>query len=160
MDYWKRGRLIALSGLVAVLAGCAANDLRVQPPVVRLTGVETGEVDFTRQTFLLDFEIENPNPFPLPVRAVAYRVLLDDRRFAGGETNSAFTVPARGGESFTILVDLDLLRAGPTVTSIVQSAVRDAIDYELAGSLAVDIPLMPPIEFASRGTIMVQADLR
>ena len=136
-------------------SGCAGTSLRVESPAVRLSGVEIAELSFSQQTFLLGFDIENPNPFPLPVRAVQYRVLLDGERFAGGETQSDFTVPARGDDSFVISVDLDFLNSATQLVSLLRGGMREEVAYELDGSLAVDIPFVKPLPFRAEGVIAV-----
>lgn len=147
--------LLISTGLYA----CAGSASLVQTPVVELTSVEMSRMTFTNQTFLLGFSVSNPNPFPVPVRSVRYRVRLNDQNFAGGETAGDFTVPAGGDGSFVISVDLDLLQSGAQLASIVRSGVRDNINYELYGDLSIDIPTSPTLRFSNSGTIMVQSEL-
>ena len=139
--------------------GCAGSDALVRAPTVDLTRVEVSDMSFASQTFLLGFSVNNPNPFPLPVKGVRYRIRLNDQNFAGGETQSSFTIPADGDGNFVISVDLDLLRSGAQLTSIIRSGIRDDVDYELYGSLAIDVPTSPLLNFSSSGTIMVQSEL-
>ena len=142
-------------GLFAVflLSACAGTGTVIDSPKVDLTGVQLTAADFRSQTFLLNFDVNNPNPFPLPVKAVTYRVTFNDQKFAGGETQGSFTVPARGADSFSISVDLDLLGSATQLTSMVRGGFRDNVSYELKGSLAVDIPFVSPIPFSSSGVI-------
>lgn len=138
------------------LAGCAATESMIHSPDVDLTHVRVAELGFSNQSFELGFDVYNPNPFPLPVRGIRYTVHLNDHRFAGGETNGALTVPAAGDGSFVIEVDLDLLRSGADVSSILRSGMRENVDYELFGALELDLPTTPSLGFSSRGTILVQ----
>ena len=145
--------------LCVATGGCATGGSLVQSPSVDLTSVEVSDMNFTQQTFLLGFSVNNPNPFPIPVKAVSYRVRLNNENFAGGETQSDFTVPASGDGDFVISVDLDLLKSGAMLTSIVRSGMNDRVDYEVFGDLAVDIPLVPSLRFSNSGTIVVQSKL-
>jgi LEA14-like dessication related protein len=140
--------------LVLALSACAAipEDL-VKAPSVNLSNVQAVGLGFTSQTFLLSFNVENPNPFPLPVRNIDYGVKLAGQRFASGETVSNFTIPAGGDTSFAISVDLNLLQTAPQLLSIVRDGTRRDIDYELSGQFGVDIPLTPPIKYHNRGII-------
>lgn len=138
---------------VFLLCACAGTGTVIDSPKVDLTRVELTKADFRRQTFLLSFDVSNPNPFPLPVKAVEYRVIFDDEKFAGGETQGSFTVPARGDDSFAISVELDLLNSATHLTSLVRGGLRENISYQLQGSLAVDIPFVKPIPFLSSGII-------
>jgi LEA14-like dessication related protein len=102
---------------------------------------------------LLSFDVSNPNAFPLPVKAVEYRVIFDDEKFAGGETQGSFTVPARGEDSFAITVELDLLSSATHLTSLVRGGLKENVSYQLKGSFTVDIPFVSPIPFSSSGVI-------
>ncbi len=135
------------------LSACAGTGTVIDSPRVELTGVELTSANFRRQTFLLRFDVSNPNPFPLPVKAVEYRVDFDDEKFAGGKTQGSFTIPARGDDSFAISVDLDILSTATHLNSLLSGGFRENVSYELRGSLAVDIPFVSPIPFSSSGVI-------
>lgn len=136
--------------------GCATNlENVVSSPKVELTNVEVMGLGFKSQTFLLSFDVRNPNAFALPVRNVSYGVRLDGQRFASGTTPSSFSVPAQGNAQFAISVELDLLQTAPRLLSIVRQGDRSYIPYELAGELAVDIPLTPPIAYKTTGNIRI-----
>jgi len=145
--------LVALFGLCA----CAATESFVQTPAVNLSSVELSKINFKQQTFLLGFNVENPNAFPLPVKMIRYKVMLEDQKFARGETPCDFTIPAHGDGEFVISVELDLLQSGAGLTSVIRNGAGSGIAYELDGSLTLDIPLAPPIDFSSEGSVMVQA---
>lgn len=135
------------------LSACAGTGTVIDSPRVELTGVELTSANIRRQTFLLSFDVNNPNPFPLPVKAVDYEVIFDDEKFAGGKTQGSFTVPANGMDSFAISVDLDFLSSATHLKSLMSGGLRENIAYELRGRLAVDIPLVKPIPFSNSGVI-------
>jgi len=139
--------------LAAMLSACASTGSMIAAPEVDLTGVQLTKANLKRQTFLLQFHVTNPIPFPLPVKAVSYRVLFDNEKFAGGETAGSFSVPAAGEESFAISVELDILKSATQFTSLLKSGLRENIAYELQGSLALDIPMVKPLPFSSSGTV-------
>ncbi len=142
--------------VVAMLAvsGCASTMQNlVQSPVVELRAVQVMGLGLNSQTFLLSFDISNPNGFALPVRSVRYALKLDGRRFASGETPSEFSVPANGDARFAISVDLNLLQTAPQLLSVVRQSARDDVSYELDGRLALDIPLAPAVSYRNSGLI-------
>ena len=157
MDGLRKWTTLGAGAVVSLLQGCASTGDLVDAPSVRLSNVEVTRIDLDDQTFLLDFEVSNPNPFPLPVRAISYGVELDGFRFASGETQGEFTVPAEGDGKFAISVDVDLMRTAPQLLFIVRDAVRRDIPYELQGRFEVDIPLAPAVSFRNDGTIRLQA---
>ena len=58
--------------LVLGLAGCATNlESLVKSPNIELRDVQVMGLGFNGQTFLLSFDISNPNPFALPVSSIS-----------------------------------------------------------------------------------------
>lgn len=153
------GRHLLLALLACALSACATmpNSL-FSTPSVELNNVQVVGLGFKSQTFLLSFDVANPNPFPLPVSSISYGVKLDGLRFASGETASEFTVPADGDAQFAIKVDLNLLQTAPQLLSIVRAGVRQDIPYELEGRLGVDIPLTPTVRYRNSGTIRLSSN--
>lgn len=135
------------------LSACAGTGTIIDSPSVELTGVELRSASIRRQTFLLSFDIDNPNPFPLPVKSVDYEIIFDDAKFAEGHTQGSFTVPANSMDSFAISVDLDFLGSATHFKSLMSGGLWENIAYELRGRLAVDIPLVKPIAFSNSGVI-------
>lgn len=149
---------LSLAVLALAVSGCATTmeDI-VRSPGVELRSVEVLGLGFSSQTFLLSFNVENPNPFSLPVSSVSYSLKLDGQRFASGQTPGAFSVPASGSGEFAISVDLDLLNSSPQLLSIVRQGVRKDIVYELDGRFAIDVPLAPTVSFRNSGSIRLGA---
>ncbi len=146
---WYPGLLLATT----LLSACASTGDLVSAPDVSLRNVQMTKVEFSRQTFLLSFDVTNPNPFPLPISTVSYGVELDSQRFASGRTQGGFTVPASGDGEFAISVELNLLKTAPQLLYIVRDGEKRDIAYELKGQLSVDIPLVKPMDFESSGAI-------
>lgn len=146
-------RAAAAAILMVNFAGCAGTASLVSSPEVDLDHVEVTELGFSGQTFLLTFNVANPNPFPLPIRTIAYGVDLDGRRFASGATAGGFTVPASGNAEFAISVDLDLLQTAPPLLYTVRDSLTRDIPYELKGEFGLDIPATEPLRFRSSGAV-------
>ena len=153
-------RPIFLSGslvLTVLLSSCAGVENVVSAPKVSLRNVNVERADLSSQTFILAFDVTNPNPFPLPIKTVNYNVKLDGHRFASGAAVSAFTVPAGSDSEFGISVDVNLLQTAPELLFIVRDGSRRDIPYVLKGQLGVDIPYIKPVKFESVGFIRLQA---
>lgn len=151
---------IALQGAFVItlimMGGCAAvPESLVRQPEVSLSRVECTGLGFNSQTFVLSFNVHNPNSFALPVEAVSYGVKLDGKRFATGETSGRFTVPARGSSRFAIDVDLNLLSTSPELLATVREGVRGDIDYELYGRFDVDLPAVETVKYRKAGTVQL-----
>lgn len=159
MNYVRRNTTAATIVTLAALGGCASlPENIISTPEVELRNVEVMGLGFKSQTFLLSFDISNPNPFRLPVNHVTYDVRLDGARFASGETASDISIPANGDGQFAISVDLDLLSTAPRLLSTIREGVRGEIPYELKGELSIDIPLTPPVGYRTVGNIRLLSD--
>jgi LEA14-like dessication related protein len=155
-----RTRLVRFSLLLApvLLASCAGAGVSIERPAVTLSGVEMSSLSFSGQTFLLSFDVNNPNPFPLPIRSVRYQLQLADQSFAGGETQGDFSIPASGDGVFDISVRLDILKSAGQLSSVLRSGMRKPVSYELNGSLAIDIPFLKPVPFSTSGVITIASN--
>ena len=157
---YRKG-LLGVGCALLLLSGCASGlQNMLKSPTVELASVQLVGLGFNSQTFLLSFDVANPNGFALPIKAVSYGVKLNGQRFASGETASAFSVPANGASQFAISVDLDLLKTAPHLLSIVRQSVREDVAYELDGQLSVDFPLTPPLSFSNDGSIRLSSQSR
>ena len=169
-DNWsnkmQQGRLFIMKRVVEItslftavmLASCAGTGVSIKKPAVTLSGVEMSSLSFSGQTVLLSFDVNNPNPFPLPVRSVRYHLQLADQTFASGETQSDFSVPASGDGNFDISVELDILKSAGQLTNVLRGGMREPVAYELNGSLAVDIPYVNPVPFSTSGVITIASN--
>jgi LEA14-like dessication related protein len=158
MNCVRRWKLLALLVVSAGLGACETlPENIIEKPDVSLRDVQVVGLGFNAQTFLLSFDISNPNPFPLPVSHVSYGVRLNGQRFASGRTPSEIRVPAEGATQFAISVDLDLLNTTPALLPIVREGAREDVPYELEGELGIDIPLTPPVTYRSRGAIRLNS---
>lgn len=140
-----------------LLASCASTGRIVTSPGVSLRNVQVANVDFSGQTFVLGFDVTNPNMFALPIRTISYGVELDGKRFASGTAASGFSVPARGDTEFTITVDLDLLRTAPQLLYLMRDGIGRDIPYTLDGEFGIDLPYVKPVPFHAVGEIRLSA---
>lgn len=158
MNYARRSlTAVILLGTLGLGACASLPENVISKPEVKLRDVRVMGLGFKNQTFLLSFDISNPNPFPLPVNHVSYGVRLDGQRFASGKTASAISVPAGGASSFAISVELDLLSTAPQLLSIMRDGTRSEIPYTLDGQLGIDLPMTPPVSYRTEGSIRLDS---
>jgi LEA14-like dessication related protein len=158
IDVTRCSRLAGISAL-CLLVSCAGSATLIESPSVGLANIRSGQMSFDRQTFVLDFEIHNPNAFPLPVKALRYNLQIADQRFASGETRGEFTVPAGGDSAFAISVDLNMLQQASGLASMLRVGSRGDLPYKLDGSVTVNIPLTRPVPFSNNGILSLTDDL-
>ncbi len=146
---------LAMCMTVGLMGGCATPQASIDMPRVSLTDVSITRVALDGQTFILSFDVDNPNPFPLPVREVRYHIVLAEERFASGEASSNFSIPAGGRGDFDLMVELDILNQASALVAVVRNGMHHHIEYELHGSMRVDIPFTAPVAFSSTGSIQI-----
>lgn len=142
--------IVGLSALC--LQGCANTSL-IERPVVTLNELSVEKVDLDEQSFVLSFDVQNPNPFPLSIRHIRYGVELDGQRFASGQAYFDLNVPAASDSSFEVAVELNLLRTAPDLLFVVRDGVRGHVPYSLTGRFVMDMPTGPEVQFAHSGDI-------
>jgi LEA14-like dessication related protein len=146
--------MTALVLVLTGLAGCASiPEGAITRPVVKLRDIEVLGLGFKGQTFLLTFDVSNPNPFPLPLNSIRYGLELDGQRFASGETPCNISIPAGGQADFSISVELDLLSTAPQLLTLVRDGKRSEIPYELRGEFGIDVPFVPTVSYRTDGAI-------
>lgn len=152
---------IAGVALVAMLlSSCTTLEDAVHAPQVSLRKVDVENIDFRVQTFVLAFDVTNPNPFPLPINSIRYGLELDGHHFVSGQAVSAITVPAGSGGAFAISVSMNLVKTSPKLLFIVRDGTRRDIPYSIEGSLGIDIPSTKPFKFENTGLIRLHASAR
>jgi len=154
----KRASEITSLLVATMLASCAASGVSIEKPAVTLSAVEMSSLSFSGQTFVLSFDVSNPNPFPLPIRSVRYHLQLADQTFASGESLGDFSIPATGDGEFDISVELDILKSAGRLTGLLRSGMREPVPYQLSGSLAVDIPYIKPLPFSTSGVVTIASN--
>ena len=142
---------IAVAALL--LSACATLEDLVTPPGVSLRNVHAEELGFDRQTFLLSFDVSNPNPFPLPLTEIRYGIELDGMRFASGRTPASLNIPAGSDSEFAIRVEMDLVSTVPDLLFVLRNGMDRDIPYSLKGELHTSIPGARPVHFASAGAV-------
>lgn len=139
------------------LASCANLETLVATPGVSLRNVHAEVLDFDKQTFLLSFDVTNPNPFPLPLTEIHYGIRLDGKRFASGQTPARLDIPAGSDGEFAIRVEMDLIDTVPDLLFTLRESLDRPIPYSLEGELHTAIPGAGPVRFVSNGAVRLLA---
>lgn len=144
---------VAAAALAVTFSGCAGLGQPLQEPEVRLAGVEIAELGMTKQRFVLEFDVSNPNAVRIPVRAIDYRVHIAGEEFATGKNTEAFTLPANGDGSFSLEVDTNLLRTADMLYLLVMKGGERELEYEVAGSFRINLPFAKALPFRQSGVV-------
>lgn len=126
--------LLAIA-LLLLIAGIALAARRLVPPDVKLTAVRPERLRAGEQRLQVGLRLLNPNPLPLPVLSLTYRLWLEDLPIAAGRGKLARPVPARGSADMEVLVSADARKLASTLPRLVLKP--QPWRYRLEGTVAV-----------------------
>ena len=96
MTVHRRHLLGAL--LLLPLAGCATLGRKLEAPQLTVARIELLKGDLLQQNLRVGLHVRNPNAVDLPVRGVTCEIEVAGERFAHGESERSFVVPAHGAQ--------------------------------------------------------------
>ena len=131
--------------LVLCTAACAA---KFERPNITVVGIDMKSGNLLQQTFLVKFQIQNPNDRELPVSGLHVELNVGGEQIASGVSNQAFVVPAHGQSEFDMTITANMALAMLKLAN--QHA--DSIDYEVTGAASLDLPFMHNLPFHQNGT--------
>lgn len=151
-------RRIMVCGLLALpLAGCATLSPKLQAPEIRVARIEMLKGDLLQQTLRVTLHARNPNRIDLPVRGIQCDVEVAGERFAHGESEKAFVVPARGEAEFDLAVSAN---AAGAVLRILGGATKGGtLEYRMVGKVDLKSVLMRSLPFEQKGRVDLRQGL-
>jgi LEA14-like dessication related protein len=144
-------RISGLLLLAFLVTGCVGQTSLVAPEL-EAAGVRLESVGLLQQQFLVTLRVYNPNTVPLPIKHIDYKFDLGGSRLAQGESAVAFSIPSHESKEFDLRMRTDLLSSARSLQKWLSGSPED-IDYELSGSVKVDIPFVKPFPFEQKGKI-------
>lgn len=119
-----------------LLSGCASwFGTPYQDPEVHLVKVETVKARLLQQEFVLHFRIDNPNDSRLLVRALRYKVRLNELTLAEGESDQWVNVAAHSHKTFKVPIRTNLWEHLKDIVKLLKHPDRP-IHYRLDGDLS------------------------
>jgi len=157
-DMMRHRTLMRLAALLAGMAllmtlGCrSVIEHTLDRPEVSLREVRLLEMGLLSQRTQLVLHVKNPNPVPLPVRTVRYKIALAGLQVANGETDEAFTVPAKGETDIKLQVRTNALELAAQAANMATN-FNGRVDYEISGEVEPNIPMTGPFPFSRKGEV-------
>jgi LEA14-like dessication related protein len=151
---WLAALLILAVGLAA--AAAVSLTRRLVPPDVKLRWLRPERLGAGEQTFRVGLRIDNPNPLPLPVQAMTYRLWLEEREIAAGEGRFQRRVPARGTADIEVLVSGNASHLARTLPRL--ALIPRPWRYRIEGTVTVLPPLS--VGYRHQGHIDLKGMLR
>jgi LEA14-like dessication related protein len=142
-------RQLLLCGLMLCAAGCAP---KFERPILTVSSVELQRGNLFQQSFLVKFQVQNPNDRELPVQGLHAALDVGGQRIASGVSNRAFVVPPLGQSEFDMTITANVAAA------LLQLANQhaDTIAYDLSGSANLDLPFLREVPFHQTGSFSLK----
>jgi LEA14-like dessication related protein len=142
--------------LVALLAGCAGFGTRIETPDIKVTSLRLAEAGLFEQRFDVRLRVTNPNPVPLPLQGLSYRLMV-----SGIEIGSGVARPDRQFEAWGETEVAVSLVTGTLAMADLLSRWREdrseAIDYRIEGRVSLG-RLAPDLSFARDGSVPLRRE--
>lgn len=135
--------------LLLCTAACAA---KFERPNLTVVGIDMKSGNLLQQTFLVKFQIQNPNDRELPVSGLHAELNVGGEQIASGVSNRAFVVPAHGQSEFDMTITANMALAMLKLAN--QHA--DSIDYEVTGATSLDLPFLRNLPFHQNGSFALK----
>jgi LEA14-like dessication related protein len=146
------GRRLTLMALVCLplLGGCAALP-KFEAPKLSVISLKMQGGDFFSQRLQVRMRVFNPNDRELPIKAITYRLVVNNAELGNGSTSAPFTVPAMGEAEFDMQITANL--AGALAKLLSRRNSSEALDYRLVGDVSLSSGFLRRIPFDERGSV-------
>jgi LEA14-like dessication related protein len=141
---------VLLCLLILCAAACAP---KFERPVLTVSSVELQSGNLFQQSFLVKFQVQNPNDRELPVQGLHAELDVGGQRIASGVSNRAFVVPPMGQSEFDMTITANMAAA---LLQLANQRAADTIDYELSGSANLDLPFLREVPFHQGGSFSLK----
>jgi LEA14-like dessication related protein len=138
---------------VVLLMCCAACAPKFERPNLTVSGIQMQGGNFLQQSFLVKFQVQNPNDRALPVSGLHAELNVGGQRIASGVSNRAFVVPPMGQSEFDMTITANV------AVALLQLANRhsDSVDYEVTGAADLDLPFLHDLPFHQTGSFSLNS---
>lgn len=133
-----KSAIITLTAIL-LLTTCQSTSSPLSEPIVSLHSVNLANVNFNGAQILCRLQVENPNPFEIPLPEVGWEFFINNNSFVSGVVRNNQRVRARYTTLLEIPVNLNYLEILNTFTSL---KGRRQIDYKAALAVKFSIPIL------------------
>lgn len=133
------------------LSGCAGMVNKPEPPRLTLAGFELRDAGLMEQRFALRLRVQNPNDFKLAIKALDYRLDLNDQPFASGLSNQPVTIDSFGTELIEVEAYSDIFGMLRRIKDYLRSDRKFV--YRLTGNAVLSEPRSRKLPFEHSGEL-------
>jgi LEA14-like dessication related protein len=138
--------------LLALLICITACTPKYARPIVTVMSIQMQGGNLLQQSFLVKFQVQNPNNRALPVSGLHAELNVLGQRIASGVSNHAFVVPPMGESEFDMTITANMALA------LLQLSNQhgDSIAYEVNGTASLDLPFLHDLPFHQAGSFQLR----
>ena len=125
-------------------------DQVVAQPKLSVVSFAMAEASLLKQVFQVEFKVDNPNLFALPLLGFDYGLDVAGVPIAKGLVDQKVSIPAGGSQNITIDLNTNLVESLPNLTTMLMKGQKD-FQYELKGHLKTENTLINSIPFTKVG---------
>lgn len=130
----ERNIFLPLFILTILLSSCAGiGQSLIKAPGLNITNVRVSNLSLTNQNIVFTLGIDNPNPIPIPLKGLSYKLDLNGVEFANGFNESDLSIPAGGNSVMDLNIEGDLISFIREFGGVKQGG----LDYNLSGDIAL-----------------------
>jgi LEA14-like dessication related protein len=134
--------LIAAVLCAGLLAGCAAWNLRNEPPGISLAAIRPLEMRGLENRFEVDLRVLNRSERPLTIQGIDCDLMLNNRNFAQGVGQPLKEIPAYGSDIVTLTVYSTVIDMARLVHHLIKTSKTRAPGekwvYALTGNVQLE----------------------
>lgn len=138
--------------LIVAVSGCATLSPNFETPQIQVLSIKRMPSQGMDQQLVVELNVQNPNAMDLPLKGIAYALLIEGNEVASGVSANVSTIPAYGEAQLSLPVTTNLMGMVRLVTGLMMKGQQN-INYELLAKLDVGIALIPKLTISEAGTI-------
>lgn len=124
--------LLAALSLVFIFLSCAALQQMIQPPDVKVEGVNIADFSFENITLDFGLLVNNPNPVGISLQGYEYTFAIEGKDFLSANETRALDVGAAAASTVHIPVTLNF---NDIIKLVKQTSELDSLSFDIAGQL-------------------------
>ncbi len=115
------------------LGGCTGLAGLEEPPRINLVNIRPVNINLLEQHYLITARIQNPNPVPLAIVGLEYRLGINGKSFADGVSNQHVTIAGYGEKTLDLGIRSTIMQMFEQIKGMADSTGRVA--YNIQGHL-------------------------
>jgi LEA14-like dessication related protein len=129
--------------------------IKPEPPKISVKSLEVVKSGWPKQHFKLRLHVKNPNAFPLSFASLNFKLYINKKQFATGDSNPDTTLPAFGEQCLSINIVSNLMDVLDGWKDWKKAIKERNFNYRIVGNVTI-WEGTPQIPFEHRGEMPIK----